>query len=1632
MPKIIITLIILLTISKLVSSTSPPSFCEKIKPLENPFPEVNTKDTFYFKKIFDNNYIIGTENSATQFKLSPINSQETSFTFEQYSPLDSNYFVYADAFGNINPIFALDNTDNPSKLKYILTEGITTDNEYIHALYDVENNLLQEGKLSDTFPDFKILEVLNENEYIGAVKLYDSNTNVYSIKLQLMSFNQISEGRIKLLSAKEYAKVENEQHIINNIFYVKNLKKIMLIRTYEKNIYIDFIDYFGNSFGSILTTKNILSDFDISEYKFNSIILKTEYEKTYIITCFRKLNYLYCFSGYYDTDKNDFILLQEKPKLMMSSCDSRKRPDINLSKLNSELGIVGCPGKNYKAIRFDINLEKIGSEITFPRTYSEFAVINDYSLFVLYREENSVDNKYYLHGCVYYLPVCEDKKVFFKLDNNPHSLEEAFGVEENLINMKNIYIVSFLETYGSCKIYNNQNSPYSLNVYNNREDLYYKYSPSSGSENSFEDQIIYKTVVNPSDPPDSNLEAFSKECTLKIVNCYKSCNECDAIGDTNSHNCLKCKLEEDLSPGESPYYFLDDPSSKICINYPPDNYYLDNSDPNNIYYKKCYESCKNCSNSGTTSQHNCVSCYQSKNYFEFNSVIDEETSSTLLNCYLDVLPPEGFYFDKNRDPTDPDYTTNPYFKPCGGNCLRCDQDLKESTEEQPFCKICDTKNEYYALFENDDSKKFAKCLNELPVNYFLDRDAGRYRKCYPSCATCSQRGSDEFNNCDTCKRGFSRYVIDSKTCKCEYNFYYKLDSNDNFESFECTEDFECPNEYPYLIINSQNLRQCVKECPKDYPYKYNYQCFNHKLNGTSSQEGNEQDLNDNSNIDNTQCIINDYIVNTIPKEDVTKITQDYVNNYINEYTNSLEKDYTYNHANVIRNEDGEYVLLVFQNEQCLKKVLDEYGMNFIDLTEYAPTIKSKNGIDPNDPLTYVYLYSDDEDVNKDNQNIEYECYNSKTGEKLDLDEALKDQLITEHVPAPSGNDLKKLEYLSKYSDLGIDFSDPNSDFFNSQCFQFSSDKGKDVTLADRRKYFFNNIKICEDECIFNGIDESTNTAKCDCPYQKGSTAVVKKEVTFPDYNEEYFIYDMWKCLSKKMVKGKELKKSYITIIVFCILLLTILFTILYFVFLKNKFQFLSKVSDYKFNGSSTNTLSNKNNNNSLSNPKRSQTIKTKKIAKKLIGNPPKNETEKGSDNMNQEKGYVRDAKRPFNYDSNNLFFHADENYTIGNQNLNSLFMGQNFKNDYSKEIEQFQNDEKKPKEVINNYNNINVPGNRVYKKNKTAFPRVNNFNNINYSSNLFKIDEESPIKPNKNNNNVNPKNDLLYLKENSDGNSTDPFRNEDNQKRIELPKEKEDSNYNNMIPEINSEEQIEDYIKKAGNEIGEENMKINIAEYEYAKKYDFRDFCSFYFNQLKHRQIFFYTGYYHSLAEGLFMKIIVIFFHILVCLFFNLFWYRTSYVHDEFISPINNHAKFSSKYAWFRILLSVACYIVVICLLHLLYLPQLKIYYTLVDEKLDYNKKAEIIKNKIKCMKINYIIFVILNFCFLIVLVLYTLVFSYVFINSKTDLMISFIITFVITQALPFIFVFFVTCFRFIGLKCDSPCAYKFSLFFTI
>ena len=572
MRKLDISFLIIFTLFNSINTTG--EFCQKIKKFETYFPEVEAEDTFYFKKILGNNYIIGTQNSATIFRITNFNSESETLSIDQVEPLNINYKAYSDPFGNIMPIFGFDNMNNPTKIKYIVTEGGTIDNEYIHALYDIENKILREGKLSDALPDFKILEALNENNYIGALRLYDSNTNIYSIKLQTMSFKEIYNGNIKLLNSKEYASVVNEQHNINNIFYIKNIKKIMLVRTYGKKIYLDFIDYVGNSFGSVYTADIIQVDFDISEYKFNTMELKTENNKIYIISCFRKYNFVYCFKGYFDINQNKFIFIQKIPKLMMSSCENARRPYLNLLKINPEIIIIGCPGEYYKA-------NKIGTEIIFPKTYSEFTVINNNTLFVTYLDQDDSDSSQYsLYGCAYYFPACKDNKVFFKSDNEEHNLKDYLYNDEELKFINYINILSFSGIDGST-IYDNRYTHSEINAIYDRENLKYKY-PQASNKKSFEDIIIFQGATC----DNQEYASYSEKCTLTIINCYESCEKCDNVGNKDEHNCLSCI---------SNYNFIDNPSSKMCINEEGNFYYLDASDN---YYKKCYESCLKCTGKG--------------------------------------------------------------------------------------------------------------------------------------------------------------------------------------------------------------------------------------------------------------------------------------------------------------------------------------------------------------------------------------------------------------------------------------------------------------------------------------------------------------------------------------------------------------------------------------------------------------------------------------------------------------------------------------------------------------------------------------------------------------------------------------------------------------------------------------------------------------------------------------------------------------------------------------------------------------------------------------------------------------------------------------------------------------------------
>ena len=186
---------------------------------------ISNSSTFYLRKINSEYYLVGNEKEGTDFKIQNIDDQ--NLPLNSFNKLGNNYKVYTDIFGNFYPKIGIN--DNKNKLKYIISESSSNTNKYTLYIYDTNGNSLKSGKFSNVYPDYEIIEVLNDDKFIGAVKIIntDLRTNVktYSIKLQVMSFSELdSKNNIKQLSGKEYMEGITE-YSLNNISLLNKFEK---------------------------------------------------------------------------------------------------------------------------------------------------------------------------------------------------------------------------------------------------------------------------------------------------------------------------------------------------------------------------------------------------------------------------------------------------------------------------------------------------------------------------------------------------------------------------------------------------------------------------------------------------------------------------------------------------------------------------------------------------------------------------------------------------------------------------------------------------------------------------------------------------------------------------------------------------------------------------------------------------------------------------------------------------------------------------------------------------------------------------------------------------------------------------------------------------------------------------------------------------------------------------------------------------------------------------------------------------------------------------------------------------------------------------------------------------------------
>ena len=74
-----------------------------------------------------------------------------------------------------------------------------------------------------------------------------------------------------------------------------------------------------------------------------------------------------------------------------------------------------------------------------------------------------------------------------------------------------------------------------------------------------------------------------------------------------------------------------------------------------------------------------------------------------------------------------------------------------------------------------------------------------------------------------------------------------------------------------------------------------------------------------------------------------------------------------------------------------------------------------------------------------------------------------------------------IEYQVNINEDEIFKYDPNSDFYNDRCFPYTSDRGTDIILEDRKKeYNDKNLALCEKDCYFKSYDKDTKKVSCEC------------------------------------------------------------------------------------------------------------------------------------------------------------------------------------------------------------------------------------------------------------------------------------------------------------------------------------------------------------------------------------------------------------------------------------------------------------------------------------------------------------------------------------------------------------------------
>ena len=431
-------------------------------------------------------------------------------------------------------------------------------------------------------------------------------------------------------------------------------------------------------------------------------------------------------------------------------------------------------------------------------------------------------------------------------------------------------------------------------------------------------------------------------------------------------------------------------------------------------------------------------CEEISEYLYGNSEYEIYYNYDKTKC-IDEVPDGYFLNDSNKKTIDK----------CNIKCKTCN---KESNIKD-LCLSCNIKNKYYPILNNNSNiNSFIDCFNKTPSGYIFDNFSLSYKPCYPSCKECRKIGDNYNHQCLEC---IDNYYLNNQSCykKCLYYFYFN-----DLHIHQCTEEEKCPDNKTKLI---EEKGECTDDCSKDdlYKFEYNNKCYNYYITQESTDASESEKL-----------IIDNYVDEGIIVYEDNGINIEYMRNKLN---NSYIKE---KELEEIKN--GNELILLENNELRISLITSDIKVNqnknksIINLRECENKLKDFYNISKNESLLILKVEVIKKDMKK--PRIEYEVYypsNENRLYKLDLN-LCEDVYITISNPM-------------KLYDKNIDKYNSSSDFYKDVCYTYTTEKGTDITLNDRKEEYVNNdLDPCEENCNFTEYDYENCLALCSCEVKK--------------------------------------------------------------------------------------------------------------------------------------------------------------------------------------------------------------------------------------------------------------------------------------------------------------------------------------------------------------------------------------------------------------------------------------------------------------------------------------------------------------------------------------------------------------------